>query len=104
MENVPTDRKTEDSQIDEDALMRAERLLKNSQNAIKNLSAEISDKEEQVVANTNEIKRQAKVIGVLRQELDIARKDLDNIKNSTSWKITGPIRTLRNAAKRLTGG
>ena len=97
MDKNPTSPET--TEVDENALMRAERLLKNSQNAIKNLSAELSSKDDQLSENIKKVRRQAKVIGVLRDELNVARNDIENLRASTSWKITSPIRIIGTMLK-----
>jgi len=75
-------------------------LARQSFEADKLSSVSLDDRPPQTFKGRDDMEQQIKS---LENALDIARNDILNYKQSTSWRMTAPIRFGRNLLKRFTG-
>ncbi len=68
-----------------------------------NLRADLAKARAELTGLKDELSVKDRKIAQMQQAADIARNDIRNYLNSTSWRITAPMRIVRNFVFRLFG-
>ncbi len=80
-----------------------ERELGTARRQIAERDGRIGKQQDQIAAQARQADEQTKRVAALSRDVERLRRANDELRSSTSWRITGPLRSLSTAARELLG-